>query len=161
MTQSQENKSLKWFAARVIRERAYVDKMLKVEKVETSGIRDIPTLLFIHCTGAKIEELRRLLWDRVLFYRNPERTAVQPIPDSVMTTFLIMAPYHDEPVIYLAVDDPHFFEGPRKRIKSGLFAGCEGVIRRLKGNRRLIVRISDRAAIATPYIPHDLLEDIE
>lgn len=156
-----DNNTLKWFAARTIRERSYVMKYLDIRSVEHTGIEDLKTLLFIHTTNSNIRLISSELYDRVLFYRNADRSDFEPVPDRVMKTFILMAPYHDEPVIYLAVDDPHFFDGPRKRIKSGLFAGCEGVIRRLKGNRRLIVRISSRAAIATPYIPQELLEDIE
>lgn len=145
----------------MIRERSYVMKYLDTRSVEHAGIEDLKTLLFIHTTGTNIKIISSDLYDRVLFYRNADRSDFEWVPDRVMKTFLLMAPYHDEPVIYLSVDDPHFFDGPRKRIKSGLFAGCEGVIRRLKGDRRLIVRISSRAAIATPYIPHELLEDVE
>ena len=156
-----DNSQLKWFAARTIRERSYVIKYLDIRSVEHAGIEDLNTLLFIHTTTSNIRFISSELYDRVLFYRNADRSDFEPVPDRVMKTFMLMAPYHDEPVMYLAVDDPHFFDGPRKRIKSGMFAGCEGVIKRLKGDRRLIVRISSRAAIATPYIPHELLEDIQ
>ena len=155
------NSQLKWFAARAIREKSYVLKYLDSLSVEHVGIEDIKSLLFIRTTSNNIINISSDLYDRVLFYRNSEKTAIEPVPDRVMNTFLIMTPFHDEPVIYLPVDDPHFFDGPRKRVKSGVFAGCEGVIRRIKGDRRLIVRLSDRAAVATPYIPHDLLEDVE
>lgn len=140
------NSQLKWFAARTIRERSYVHKYLDVNGIRHSGIEDLKSLLFIHCTEETINSIRFELFDRVLFYRNADKTAVEPVPDRVMNTFPIMAPFHDEPVIYLSVDDPHFFEGPLKRIK---------------GDRRLIVRLSDRAAIATPYIPQELLEDVK
>lgn len=152
---------LKWFAARTIRERSFVLKYLDINGIRYSGIEDLKSLLFVRCTESTINTIRYELFDRVLFYRNAEKTAMEPVPDRVMSTFLIMEPFHDEPVIYLPVDDPHFFDGPRKRVKSGVFAGCEGVIKRIKGDRRLIVRLSDRAAVATPYIPHELLEDVE
>lgn len=155
------NSQLKWFAARIIRERLYVLKYLDSLSVEHAGIEDIKSLLFIHTTKSNINIFCKDLYDYVLFYRNAEKTTIEPVPDCIMSTFLIMVPFHDEPVIYLPVDDPHFFEGPRKRVKSGVFSGCEGVIKRIKGERRLIVRISDRAAIATPYIPYNLLEDIQ
>lgn len=157
----ENNASLKWFAIRMIRDRKYILRYIELEGIETSRINDIRTLLFLHCKQNAIEKLRRELWDRALFYRDASRLHVQQIPDNVMKTFLILAPYHDEPVFYLPVDDPGFFEGKHKRVKSGIFAGCEGIIKRIKGERRLIIRISDRAAVATPYIPQDLLEDIE
>lgn len=155
------DKELKWFAARTIREKSYVMKYLDSLPVEHAGIEDLKSLLFIHTTSSNINLICGDLYDRVLFYRNAEKTAIEPVPDRVMNSFLIMAPYHDKPVIYLPVDDSHFFDGPRKRVKSGIFAGCEGVIKRIKGDRRLIVRLSKRAAIATPYIPQELLEDVE
>lgn len=156
------NGSLKWFALRMIREEKYILRYIELEGIETSRIKDIRNLLFLHTTQNEIERLRRELWDRALFYRDTTRKNVQPIPDRVMKTFLILAPYHNEPVFYLPIDDPVFFEGRRlKRVKSGIFAGCEGIIRRIKGERRLIIKISDRAAVATPYIPQDLLEDID
>lgn len=151
---------LKWFATRVIREKSYVLRYLECAGVRHEGISDIRSLLFLHCTDAQILSIRYELFDRMLVYRDAKRRNPQPIPDRDMQTFLIMAPYHDEPVIYLPVDDTRFFEGKRKRVISGAFKGCEGVIRRIKGERRLIVRINDRAAIATPYIPQGALEDI-
>ena len=157
---NQNDTELKWFAARTIRERSYVLKYLDVYGISHSCIEDIKTLLFIHCTVKTINELRYGLFDKVLFYRSADKSHIEPVPDRVMKTFLLLKPFHDEPVIYLPVDDPDFFEGTRKRVKSGVFAGCEGIIKRIKGERRLIIRLSDRAAVATPYIPRDLLEDV-
>lgn len=151
---------LKWFAARAIRDRAYVLRCLQREGIQTSFISDLRSLVFVRCTLAQARRLKNELWNRLLFYRGPDTKDPQPIPDQAMETFLIMAPSHEEPLIYLAVDDPALFEGPRKRITRGIFAGCEGVIKRLKGQRRLIVKISDRAAIATPYIPQEFLEEV-
>jgi len=155
----EKSENLKWFATRVIRDRSYVNSYLSIRGVETSGIEDIKSLLFIRCTEQEIIFLKSELYDRVLFYRDAERR-VEPIPEDVMKTFLILAPFHDSPVFYLPVDDPEFFSGKRKRVVKGVFAGCEGVVRRIKGERRLIVRLSERAAIATPYIPQEFLEDI-
>lgn len=152
---------LEWFATRAIRDRAYVMRYLEVEGVQTSRISDIKSLIFIRCPKSQIMQLKGQLWDRLLFYKGAGTREPQAIPERVMQTFLIMAPFHDEPVFYLAVDDPHLFEGKRKRVVKGVFAGCEGIIKRIKGERRLIVKLSDKAAIATPYIPQDFLEDIE
>lgn len=151
----------KWFATRAIRDKAYVIRFLDHERIPHEGIADIKTLIFVHCTDKQIQDIRSQLSDRLLVYRDAEKKRPQPIPDQVMNTFLIMAPFHDEPVIYLSIDDPEFFNGKRKRVISGLFRGCEGIIKRIKGERRLIVKINDRAAIATPYIPQEYLIDIE
>lgn len=151
---------LKWFAAKSISDRAYVLKYLEIEHIEIARISDIPNLIFIHCTRQQIVKYRYEMFDKLYIYRNPDRTEPEPIPNRVMKTFLLMAPYHDEPVMYLSIDDPHFFDGPKKRVIKGVFAGCEGIIKRIKGERRLIVKISAKSAIATPYIPKDYIEDI-
>lgn len=152
--------SLKWFAARAIREKSYVLRYLEHEGIRHEGISDIRTLLFIQCTDDSIHRVKYELYDRLFVYRDAEKREPQPIPEEDIKTLLIMAPYHDEPVIYLPVDDKTFFAGKRKRVIKGIFAGCEGVIKRVKGERRLIVKVSDHGAIATPYIPQDFLEDI-
>ena len=152
---------LKWFATRAIRDRAYVRRYLQAEGIQTACIADLKTFIFIHCPLTDAIRLKGELWGRVLFYREPDSPTPDAIPDREMKSFLIMAPYHNQPVIYLPVDDPSFFQGGRKRVTKGPFAGCEGVIRRIKGERRLIVCLSHNAAIATPYIPKEYLEDIE
>ena len=156
-----QDEQLKWFATRTIREKSYVLRLLEYEGIRYVGISDIRTLYFIQCTDTTIHRLKFELYDKLLIYRDAEKREPQAIPDSVMQTFFVMAPYHDEPVIYLPVDDPGFFEGKRKRVISGIFKGCEGIIKRIKGERRLIVKLNDRAAVATPYIPREYLEDIE
>ena len=157
----QEDTQLKWFATRAIRDKAYVLQYLGHEGIRHEGIADIRSLIFLHCSDSAIRHVRYDLYDRLMVYKDASRKEPQPVPDRVMKTFLLMAPFHEEPVIYLSIDDPHFFEGKRKRVTSGIFQGCEGIIRRIKGERRLIVKISDRAAIATPYIPRDCLEDLD
>lgn len=151
---------LKWFAARAIRERGYVLKYLELQGLEISRINDLPTLIFIHCSQRRIESIRWELYDKVLFYRDPLRRYVEPVPECTMRSFLILAPFHDKPVIYLPVDDVSLFEGPKVRVTSGMFTGCEGTLRRIKGEKRLIIRLSDHAAVATPHIPKGMLEEI-
>lgn len=160
MQQEGSNRNLKWFAARAISDRAYVLKYLEHFGFEYRRIASLPTLIFIHCSSRRIAGLRLELYDRVLFYMNAEKNRVQPVPERAMRSFLIFAPLHGKMLIYLPVDDPSIFDGPVYRVTSGDFAGCEGVLKRLKGEKRLVVRINDHAAVATPHIPAKLLEPV-
>lgn len=151
---------LKWFAIRVITDRQYVLSYMERAAVELSRISDIPSLLFIHCTARTIESIRDDIRNRCYFYTDPTRKTPQPIPDGTMRTFLLLAPYHGLPVFYISVEDPALFNGPTMRVTGGEFKGCEGVLKRIKGEKRLIIKVSDHGAIATPHIPAALLEDL-
>jgi len=156
-----DNTELKWFAARVISDKPYVIRYLDCAGIRHEGIADIRSLMFVRCSEAAVKRVCYELFNRLLVYRDAVHHNPQPIADDVMETFLRMAPYHEEPVMFLSVRDTALFDGPRKIVTKGVFAGCEGVIKRIKGERRLIVKISDDAAIATPYIPQEFLEEIK
>lgn len=152
----------KWFAVRAITDRPYVQKYLAMYGYEVSRIEALPSLFFIHTQLATLQSIRYGdLAGHLLVYRKPGSYEPDPVPESSVKTLQIMAPFKGEDVRYLAVDDPGFFEGRRKRVIKGVFAGCEGVIKRIKGERRLVVKISERAAIATAYIPKEYLEDVK
>lgn len=162
MSTEQEEQQIQWFATKIVDNRLYVLKYLEKSKMETVRINDVPSLLFVKCTSQQICDLRYGDFKGYIYiYRKAGSYEPEPVPERVMNTFKILAPFHDEPVMYLAVDDPHFFEGKRKRVISGIFKGCEGVVKRIKGERRLIVRVSEKSAVATPYIPKEALEDID
>lgn len=152
---------LKWYATRIIRERSYVLKLYECLGFETLKIADIPSFVFVRTDRQNIERLRYEIYDYVLFYKNANRTEVESISEKAISNFRILAPIHDKPVIYLPVDDKSFFDGPRFVVTSGLFKGFEGTIKRIKGTKRLVVRVSDYAAFATPYIPSDMLKPLD
>lgn len=62
--------------------------------------------------------------------------------------------------IPLIIYNKEFLTGQRVRVLDGPLKGAEGVVKRLKGDRRLIVSISGVAAVATSYIPPSNLEKI-
>lgn len=159
--QEAELTELKWFAARVVDNRAYVNRYLEVCGIETARIADIPSLIFIHSNLKRIQQLR---YDEfrgyVMFYRKADTNYPEAVKEGQMKTCLLLAPFHNLPVFYLPVDDPSLLEGPRKRVVNGEFKGAEGYVKRIKGTKRLIIPISSTAAIATPYIPARDMEDI-
>lgn len=153
---------LKWFATRAVMDRSYVQKYLSMYGFELSRIESIPSLFFIRTDANTLKKLRYGdLLGHIFVYCKPGVNEPEPVPEISVKTIRILASFRDENVIYMAVDDPKFFEGRRKRVVEGVFKGCEGVIKRIKGERRLVVKISEKAAIATAYIPKAHLVDIE
>ena len=46
------------------------------------------------------------------------------------------------------------------KVLDGPYKGCTGYIKRIKGNRRLLVSVEGLALVATSYIPSEFLEKI-
>lgn len=85
-----------------------------------------------------------------------------PISDGEMERFKIVATAYATGIEYIEpeVAEKILAEGNRVRVKSGIFEGAEGVVKRIKGSKRLVVEIKGVCAVATPYIPAALLESI-
>ena len=151
----------KWFATRVFSSRAYVFKYLEMYGFRTTRIDAVPSLLFIYTDVHTLQKLRfGDLLGHIMVYRKADSNEPDPVPEHSVKTLKLLAPFKSGEVSYMAVDDPTFFDGPRKRVIQGIFVGMEGVIKRIRGHRRLVVRISAKAAIVTTYIPREHLEDI-
>ena len=51
-------------------------------------------------------------------------------------------------------------KGDRVRVVKGPLAGLEGELMRIRGHKRVIIRLEGVASIATSYIPGSFLEKI-
>ena len=92
----------------------------------------------------------------VYFDRETKKPAV--IPDPEMEAFMLVTSTDDPGLEYLPEAPAELRRGDRVRVTEGVFKGAEGYIRRVKGNRRLIVSIEGVVAVATTYIPGCFLE---
>ncbi len=98
-------------------------------------------------------------WGKIYFYLNAERKAPEPIPEREMNNFILVTSASDE-LISLGRVSEKLLQGDRVRVKDGIFKGVEGVIKRIKGDRRLVVAINDFTAVATCYIKPELIERV-
>ena len=84
------------------------------------------------------------------------------VPDRQMENFMRVASVQDDRLIYL---DPNVdylrTPGQKVRIKDGDFKDAEGVIKRIKNNKRVVVEIHGIAAVAITFVPAIWLELIE
>ena len=56
--------------------------------------------------------------------------------------------------------NPKFLEGQKVRVLEGPLKDAVGVIKRIKGDRRLIVSVSGIAAVATSFVHPEYLEKL-
>lgn len=92
------------------------------------------------------------------FDRDAKRPAV--ISDREMNVFMLVTSTDDSGLVYLNEEPAELRKGDRVRVTEGPFKGAEGYIRRVKGDRRLVVSIEGVVAVATTYIPGCFLEKI-
>lgn len=155
-----ENAEKYWFAARLSVGNAAFDKKLSADLVESYRTRFAPNIVFIKCTPTYASDLSFSLLGRIFFYRDAQRKAPAPISDREMNNFIMVTSASDD-IINLGTVTPDFLLGQRVRVKRGVFEGAEGVIKRIKGDRRLIVSIDGITAVATCFIRPEFLEEIE
>ena len=157
-----EDTDLHWFAMRAFRRKGTKLK----EEIEKKGIRTymaphvMPSLLFVHCTSGWIQEFKRLHFSEVMIYRDSERTAPEPIPDKEMDMFMLVTSAGGD-VEYIGIPTPEYLEGDRVRVIEGIYKGSEGVIKRIRRDRKLLVAVTGVAVLAISHLPAEYLEKID
>lgn len=138
---------------------------------ERSGHRKqkpvIRNLIFLHATRAAITELkmtrREMMAVRYMMKpvydenNNLIGNDVMTVPDKQMEDFIRVASVADDRIFYM--ENLAFAGKPGQRVKvvEGDFAGVEGVIRRVKKNKCVVVQIEHVAAVAIAFVPSAFL----
>ena len=179
MTQ-QEELSQHWYAFKVFFNKVFeVDRNIRERNVETyfpviktyklSGDHHrmvqkpaISSLIFVRCSETEVWDIQKQLYGRVLLYthKTDGTKLASPIDEEEMRLFRLVTSVEDERLQYLDVDSVNYKEGQRVRVLDGPYKGCVGYIKRIKGNRRLLVAVEGLALVATSYIPSVFLEKI-
>lgn len=170
-----------WYAFKVFYNKVFeIDKELTRNGIETyfpvvkscknEGDRKkevvrpaISSLIFLRCTEKEVQNQQRELAGRVLLYThvtNGERRP-SPIDEEEMRIFKLVTSVEDDKLEYLDVEAVNYKEGQRVKVLDGPYKGCAGYIKRIKGNRRLLVAVEGVALVATSYIPSAFLEKID
>lgn len=169
-----------WYALKVFYNRVFdVERLLAQDGVKTYiPLRSIETtvggrticrrepavssLMFVRQAERSVLELMQRVRPTtplmVYFDRDTKKPAV--IPDQEMNAFMLVTSIDDPGLEYLGEVPAEFRQGDRVRVTEGVFKGAEGYIKRIKGNRRLVVSIEGVVAVATTYIPGSFLEKI-
>jgi len=162
---SLSNTDPNWYAVKIYTERPEILKYLDSHRIEhfTPTVGDKPlfqSLYFIRCTFQEVLSLKSDWYRQMMVYRDVERKSPEAIPDAEMENFRKYLNIKGEEYVPLEVKDREFLKGQTVRVLDGPFKGATGVIRRLKGNRRLVVSVAGVAAYATAYVPKEFLEVI-
>ena len=123
----------------------------------------VPSLFFIKCTCLQAETFEKWMDRKVHLYRHLQDRKLLPvsIPLKQMQMFMMVSSGDQEGLEYFAEDEFDWRKGERVRVIDGRFKGLEGEIKRINGNKRLVVAIEGICAVATTYIPRCFLEKID
>lgn len=123
----------------------------------------IHNLIFIYSSKKLLDTIKKELEDRLPVHYIMDRELHRPIviPEKQMRDFIAVAGTYDEQLIWLDPSSTKFKKGDKVRITGGLLKGVEGVLTRIKGDRRIVVAIQGFMAVATAYIHPSLLEKKE
>lgn len=155
-----------WYAVKIYAEKASIMKYLADRHIETyipmlNGKPLLGSIGFVHCTEKAVLRAKEDWFRQMMVYRDAVREKPQAIPDAEMANFRMVLSLQGQELIPLEVYDRHFLEGQKVRVKDGPLAGAIGVIKRIKGDRRLIVSITGVAAVATTFVHPEMLEPAE
>ena len=125
----------------------------------------VSNLIFVHSTREKITQLKMFKREfeplRYMMRSSASGYEVLVVPDVQMENFMRVASVTDDSVIYLETSDSLNRVGTRVMITDGPFAGVEGVVRRIRKNKHVVVSIEGVASVAIAYVPGRCLMVVE
>ena len=127
-----------------------VDKLIEVPV--------IPNLVFIHTTFKSCMSLIQEYAFDMRYLRDRETGNFLIVPDKQMNDFMFLLDFSKDMV---EVVNENLKKGDKVRVIKGDFAGIEGELIRVKGHKRVVVRLEGVVSLATAYIPGSFLEKIE
>ena len=127
----------------------------------------IHNLIFVRSTQSRLTELKRgyeelssLRYMTRPSLENPTKQTIIIVDEAAMQNFMRVASVTDDRVMFLDNCDNECV-GQHVRVMDGYFAGVEGIVRRIKKNKRVVVSIVGCASVAIAYVPKQSLMVIE
>jgi len=118
----------------------------------------VPGLLFIRTDYQTARTLSIESRVKIVFLRNLANHQLLIVPDKQMQDFMFLLDFSE---LAVRIENTSLRRGDRVRVIKGDFAGIEGELIRLKGHKRVVVRLEGLFSLATTYIPGAYLEKIE
>ena len=128
-----------------------------------------PSLLFVRTTPDALKDFKQDHFSELMIYRRADSTDPAPIPEEQMRMFILVTSATDGRDVDLVSEtlmgpDTRQFDfkpGEKVRVTEGPFKGAEGVIKRIKKDRKLLVAVQGVVVVAISNIPARFLERIQ
>ncbi|MDR0506103.1 MAG: UpxY family transcription antiterminator [Dysgonamonadaceae bacterium] len=117
----------------------------------------IACLIFVYTDYQTALSLPDDLQFSITYMRNLETKRFLTVPEKQMQDFMFLL---DLSSTTMRIKNEDLRRGDRVRVIKGDFAGIEGELIRIKGHKRVVVRLEGLFSLATTYIPSEYLEKI-
>jgi len=128
----------------------------------------IHNLIFVRSSKERLNELKQFMAEfapmryQVRYSLDATHAPeIITVPDKQMANFMRVSSVIDDNVVYLRYEDFLNKEGKRVKVIDGNFAGVEGVVKRIKRDRVVVVLLQDVAAVAITHLPPSYLQLLE
>lgn len=158
-----DSETLRWYALKIFFNRTRrFEELLGPLVSELYVPRNVITsLMFVRTGATQIEWIRQKWYGWMMVYVSRPDHTPYVIPDHEMDVFRFVTGMADRNLKLIDPEAVRFQSGEKVRVTGGLFKGAEGYIKRIQGNKRLVVTIHGIVAVATSYIPAAYLEKLE
>lgn len=165
-----------WFAMRIFNNRILRIKeeweqkgartYMAVKTTDKRTVQLAPSLLFVRTTPDALKDFKQDHFSELMIYRRADSTDPAPIPEEQMRMFILVTSATDGRDVDLVSTELmgpdtrqfDFKPGEKVRVTEGPFKGAEGVIKRIKKDRKLLVAVQGVVVVAISNIPARFLE---
>ena len=122
----------------------------------------VRNIVFVRTCRSLLDRAKEELeskWAIRLFMNRETREPII-IPEEQMRSFIAVAGTYDDQLLFLGIEEVDYKVGDRVRIIAGPFRGAQGRLLRVKGHKRLVVEVESVMAVATTYMPPQMVEKI-
>ncbi|MDR1371632.1 MAG: UpxY family transcription antiterminator [Dysgonamonadaceae bacterium] len=170
-----ENSDICWYAAKVkyqteIKIKTFLEKngiecFIPFHKkvIERNGHKIevnrpvIPTYIFIHTNKESAMSFPELSGYLMNYIYGRDKSQFTVVSDKQMQDFMFVIDFARDAV---KIENETLKHGDKVRVIKGDFIGIEGELVRIKGHKRVVVRLEGLFSFATTYIPPSFLEKI-
>lgn len=121
----------------------------------------INSLMFFNASDEMALQLQHDLEGRAMVYHYADSTKPIPINEHEMKIFMLVTRSSTSGMEFLNADVAKYCQGQRVRVTGGQYVGAEGYIKRIHGDKRLVVCLEGIVAVLTSYIPTCFLEPVD
>ena len=119
----------------------------------------LPGILFIRADYDRALSLPEACGAKITYLRDSATGKFQVIPDKALSDFRFLQDFADKTLVLSDADKLQ--GGPKVRIIRGEFTGIEGELYRIKGHKRVVVRLGGLVSVATAYVAKENMIQID